>query len=141
MAKILIAEDEWLIAKDLEIVLENLGHEIVAVCPSGEDTIEKVYDLNPDIIFMDIQLSGLIDGIEVARRIRLQYDLPIIYCTANSDYCTLEKMITTKPDGLVVKPFNKKDIEKILTKIELNSIPRNTNQNKYQTNLKLSPAL
>jgi CheY-like chemotaxis protein len=80
--KILIVEDEILIAEDLRLVLQRMGHEVVGVASSGAEAIQKANKLHPDLVLMDVRLQGAMDGIETARRIRSTADIPIIYVTA-----------------------------------------------------------
>jgi len=115
MARILITEDEWLIAQDLKFILQKLGHEVLAIAVSGEEAVKIAHDMNPDLIFMDVQLEGDIDGIDAAISIRKDYNIPIIYCTANTDDTTVSKMSSTYPNGLVMKPFSNLDIEKAIS--------------------------
>lgn len=130
MARILIIEDEWLIAEDLKLVLQRLGHEVIGIVMSGEDGIIVTGDERPDLIFMDVQLEGDIDGIEAALCIRQKHNMPIIYCTANTDDSTVLKMATTSPKGLVMKPFSNRDIERAISPFLLNrSIESDLNDN------------
>jgi len=115
MARILIIEDEWLIAEDLRMVLRKLGHEVLGIVRTGEEAIRLVFKEIPDLIFMDVQLDGDIDGIDAAKSIRKKFNMPIIYCTANTDDLTVMKMDSTSPKGLVMKPFNNCDIERAIT--------------------------
>lgn len=121
MARILIIEDEWLIAEDLRMVLRKLGHEVIAIARTGEDGIRLTLENSPDLIFMDVQLEGDIDGIDTAISIRKKYNMPIIYCTANTDDSTVIKMAATNPRGLVMKPFNNNDIERAISPFLFNS--------------------
>src|SRR5262245_59391633 len=80
-AKILVVEDEHLVALDIQLRLERMGHTPIVVY-SGEDAIEQATDGDFDLVLMDIKLKGALDGIDAARRLRASYDLPIIYLTA-----------------------------------------------------------
>jgi len=111
MARILIIEDEWIIAEDLKMILQSLGHEIVGIASSGKEALRIVEKTSPDLIFMDIQLEGDIDGIETAKIIREKDKTPIIYCTSNTDNASVDKMTKSKLNGLVKKPFTNYDIE------------------------------
>jgi CheY-like chemotaxis protein len=71
----------------------RLGYAVVGVVPSGEEAIEKAGELKPDLVLMDIQLIGSLDGIEAARQIRARYGIPIIYLTAYADERTLQRAI------------------------------------------------
>ena len=78
---ILIVEDESRTILDLKTILGNLGHNVVAVCSSGEEALKKVKDLNPDLILIDIKLKGAISGVEAANKITNFYKIPIIFLT------------------------------------------------------------
>jgi len=121
MARILIIEDEWLIAEDLRMVLRKLGHEVIAIARTGEEAVKLTLENSPDLIFMDVQLEGDIDGIDAAISIRKNCNMPIIYCTANTDDSTVMKMASTSPKGLVMKPFNNCDIERAISPFLFNS--------------------
>ncbi len=80
--KILIVEDEILIAEDLRLVLQRLGYQVVGIASSGIEAIQKAGKLYPDLVLMDVRLQGSLDGVETARQIRKAVDIPIIYVTA-----------------------------------------------------------
>ena len=109
--KILIVEDEIIIAIDLKIRLEDLGYYVPGIAVNGRDAIKKTGEKNPDIILMDILLNGEKDGIEVAQQIRNQYNIPIIYLTGSPDDGLHEKAETTEPYGYINKPFDNTEIE------------------------------
>ncbi|UBF24481.1 response regulator [Kovacikia minuta CCNUW1] len=104
--KLLVVEDEQLVADDLRETLELLGYDVSALVASGEDAIRQVELLQPDLVLMDIRLSGVIDGIEAARQIQARFQVPVIYLTANADRITLERVKATHPFGYILKPFN-----------------------------------
>jgi len=133
MARILITEDEWLIAEDLKNILQSLEHEIVGIASSGEEAIRIVNEMHPDLIFMDIQLDGNIDGLEAAKIIRGKDDTPIIFCTSNTENDSLVKMMKTKPNGLVRKPFSSYDIE-----IAISNYVNKTEMSRKKTKTELS---
>jgi len=109
-AKILVVEDEGIIAMDIAMSLESLGYEVTATVPSGEQAIEKVAEDKPDLIFMDIVLKGEMDGIETAGQIRSQFKIPVVYLTAFADEKTLERAKITGPFGYITKPFEDTDL-------------------------------
>jgi len=111
MVNILIVEDESIVALDIKDKLERLGHNVLAVVSSGEDAINEVKKIQPDLILMDIVLKGEIDGVETARRIRDGLDIPIIYLTAHSDEQTLKRAKITEPFGYIIKPFVDRDLQ------------------------------
>ncbi len=107
---ILIVEDEFIIAKDIKMTLENMGYFVCAIVPSGEDAIKNVEKEKPDLILMDIILKGTMDGIEAARQIRSLFNIPIVYLTAYADENMVERAKITEPFGYVIKPFNDRDL-------------------------------
>jgi PAS domain S-box-containing protein len=110
-AKILIVEDEGITAEDIKDYLNSLGYDILAICSTGEDAIEKARELDPDLVLMDIMLAGVVDGIQAAELIREQYGIPVVYLTAYSDPQTLERAKITEPYGYVLKPFDQRDLQ------------------------------
>jgi PAS domain S-box-containing protein len=109
-AKILIVEDELVIALSIQKSLESLDYEVTGFVATGEEAVDKALGQNPDLILMDIILSGAIDGIEAARRIRKKTDIPIIYLTANADSATVDRARDTLPYGYLNKPVNERDL-------------------------------
>jgi len=108
--KILIVEDEVIVALDIEKKVVKMGYEVVGRVTSGEAAIDMVKKTPPDLILMDITLEGDIDGIEAAGRIQRHFDIPIIYLTAHSHQQTLERAKITEPNGYIVKPFERKSL-------------------------------
>lgn len=110
-SKILIVEDEIIIAIDLKIRLEDLGYYVPGIAVNGRDAIKKTGEKNPDIILMDILLNGDKDGIQVAQQIHNQYNVPIIYLTGSQNDGLIEKAGITEPYGYINKPFDNTEIE------------------------------
>jgi CheY-like chemotaxis protein len=108
--RILIVEDERIVARDLAETLNAFGYHVVATASSGEAAIEKADELEPDLVLMDIRLAGDLDGVQAAEAIWSRRDTPIIYLTAHSDDETLHRARTTRPCGYLVKPFNSSDL-------------------------------
>jgi diguanylate cyclase (GGDEF)-like protein/PAS domain S-box-containing protein len=109
-AKILIVEDEGIIAKSLKVVLEEFGYEISSITASGEEAIKKVKKDKPDLVLMDIMLKGDIDGIEAAKKIKSDFNIPVIYLTAYTDKQILERAKIAEPFGYIVKPFEDSEL-------------------------------
>ena len=105
IAQILLVEDESIVALDIQGRLEDSGYGIVGTVMTGEAAIELAGNLSPDLILMDIQLKGKLDGIEAAEIIRARYNLPIIFLTAFADEDTLRRARVTEPFGFLLKPF------------------------------------
>jgi len=112
--KIMIVEDDMIIAADLSMQLTQLGYEIVGILARGEDVLKQLESNLPDIILMDIQLKGEIDGIQTAQIILDRYQLPLIYLTANSDDHTFQRAKETKPFAFIAKPFEESDLERTI---------------------------
>jgi signal transduction histidine kinase len=105
-ARILVVEDERIVARDLASALTDLGYSVPDTVATGEDAIARVRDLRPDLVLMDIRLSGAIDGVQAAHSVRQEHDIPVIYLTAHSDDETLRRAMLTEPVGYLVKPFS-----------------------------------
>jgi PAS domain S-box-containing protein len=107
-ARIMVVEDEGIIAQDIKNCLENLGYSVPDVVFTGYDAIEKAGKYRPDLVLMDIVLKGEIDGIETAAEIRKHYNIPIVYLTAYEDDKTLKRAKMTEPLGYILKPFEER---------------------------------
>ena len=105
-SKILIVENERIVANDLKQQLEDLGYEVIGISGTGEDALKKTREKSPDLILMDIIITGDVDGIETAKQIKEQYSIPFIYLTAYYDDEILERASLTQPAGYITKPFN-----------------------------------
>lgn len=108
--KILVVEDEMIIAEDIKRSLLNYKYEVLGVEGTGSGAIAKIRAEKPDLVLMDIKIEGDLDGIETARKINDEFDLPIVYLTANADEATLTRAKETKPYGYLVKPFEEIDL-------------------------------
>jgi CheY-like chemotaxis protein len=108
--KILIVEDDDIIAKVEDWRLKNLGYEVCGRAITGAEAMEMAAKHKPDVVLMDINIKGDIDGIETAKMIKKAYNIPVIYVTSHSDGQTLERARDTNPDGFVVKPFDDNDL-------------------------------
>ena len=109
--RILIVEDEKIIAKDLELRLLNMNYEVVASVSSGREALALVRSQEIDLILMDIMIDGDIDGIETAELIHQQMDVPVIYLTAYADEKTFERAKLSDPFGYLLKPFQERDLD------------------------------
>jgi CheY-like chemotaxis protein/tetratricopeptide (TPR) repeat protein len=107
---ILIVEDEAILAEDIKEVLEEYGYRVCAIAQTGEQALSGFFDFQPDLILMDINLPGNIDGIEAAARITKNFPVPIVYLTAFSDGETITRATKTNPYGFLVKPFRKETV-------------------------------
>lgn len=112
--KILVVEDEQIVALELEDQLTQMGHSVVGIVASGEEAVEQARRLQPHLILMDIKLQGELDGIEAAELIRKEADIPIVYLTAFADEATLQRAKVTQPYGYILKPFQERELHVII---------------------------
>jgi PAS domain S-box-containing protein len=108
---ILVVEDESIIGADIQNNLRNMGYNVPVVVGTGEGAIKKAGKLHPDLVLMDITLSGMMTGIEAAAQIRDRYGIPVIFLTAHSDDTTITRALESEPFGYIIKPFEAKDVK------------------------------
>jgi len=108
--KILVVEDESIVAMDIKHRAEGLGYSVTGITPSGEGAIQKAAETLPDLVLMDIVLKGDMDGVEAAQKIRDTLDIPVVYLTAYSDEKTLKRAKVTEPFGYIIKPFEDREL-------------------------------
>ena len=108
--RILVVEDQRLIAADIENTLKKLGYVVVGNVSSGEDAISKSDQLRPELVLMDVRLRGEMDGIQAAEIIRDRFNVPVVYLTAYADEETILRAKKTTPFGYLVKPFNEREL-------------------------------
>lgn len=109
--KILVVEDEWVIADALCKALKKFNYTVFAPVSSGAEAIRQIEAEKPDLVLMDIVLQGEMDGIETARRIEARSNIPVIYLTAYTEQGFLERAKLTKPFSYLVKPFNESELQ------------------------------
>jgi two-component system, cell cycle sensor histidine kinase and response regulator CckA len=115
-ASILVVEDESIVAANIEMRLQSLGYQVPAVVDSSDEALEAISTKRPDLVLMDIRITGQFDGITTAEMIRTRYAIPVIYLTAYTDDETLQRARHTEPYGYLLKPF---DVNELRTAIEL----------------------
>lgn len=108
--KILVVEDEVIIADNICDILEELGYEALFPVISYAQAVESLERNQPDMVLLDIQLSGSKDGIDLAWKIKEDYDIPFIFLTSNADKITIDRAKQVSPPAYLVKPFNKDDL-------------------------------
>jgi len=113
MAKVLIVEDELLIAEDLKHKLCLLGHTVVAQAATGQAALERACEAKPDLVLMDVRLLGSMDGLEAARRIREVKALPVVYVTAQSNF--IKNISDAQQQFLLKKPFTIGQLDCVMT--------------------------
>jgi PAS domain S-box-containing protein len=138
-AKILIVEDEAIIAMEIESQLQSLGYEITSVVDTGEKAIKKAEVDKPDLILMDIRIKGEMDGIETAEEIRNQFGIPVIFSTAYLDGERIERAKITMPFGYVLKPIQERDL-KVTLEMALYVAKVDFERRKIEDSLQLSEA-
>jgi DNA-binding LytR/AlgR family response regulator len=114
--KILIVEDERIISMNLVSILRGIGYHVLKPVANYELAVKVLASENPDFVILDIQIDGEKSGIDIAKHIKSNYNIPFIYLTSNSDTITLNDAKATKPSAYLIKPFNK---ESLYTTIEL----------------------
>ena len=110
MTRILIVEDESIVALDMQTRLQRLGYEVPSVASTGERALELAAEIRPDLVLMDIMLQGEMDGVEAADQIRERFSVPIIFLTAYSDEKTLQRAKIAGPFGYILKPFKEREL-------------------------------
>ncbi len=115
-SRILLVEDENIVAMEIADLVQALGHGVCGVVSSGEDAIARAADTSPDLILMDIRLKGKVDGIQAAQHVHTHFEIPVVYLTAYADDGTVQRAKVTEPFGYLVKPF---DEQQLHTAIEM----------------------
>lgn len=123
--RILIVEDEKIVAADIEECLIEAGYTVQGAAASGLEALKRIVETDPDLVLMDIKLKGPLDGVDVAEAVCKHLDIPVIYLTAYADGETLERAKKTDPAGYVLKPF---DGQRLRTAVEL-ALCRSHHQN------------
>ena len=116
LTRIMIVEDEGIVASNIQKVLEIKEYQVTAVVSSGEEAVEKAAGAHPDLVLMDIHLAGKMDGVEAAEQLRDRFSIPVIYLTGHAGDETLQRAKATEPLGYIMKPFGPDDL---LTAIEV----------------------
>lgn len=110
MKRIVIVEDESVIALDLAMMLKRMGHLIIGSFNSGEEALPFILKKNPDLVLLDVGLSGAMNGVTLAERMRIRSSIPFIFITAFSDNKTIDSLRKLKPDAYLVKPFQENNL-------------------------------
>ncbi|MBN8585571.1 MAG: response regulator [Ignavibacteria bacterium] len=115
--KIAVVEDEGIVAMDISKCLASLGYEVTFISDSGEKVLELVKESLPDLILMDVELKGQLNGLDTARLLREKYSIHIVFLTAFEDETTLNRIGELSPDGYLVKPFEDDQLENTLKRV------------------------
>lgn len=112
--KILIVEDEMVIAANISLQLSSLGYDVVGIIPRAQEALACIKTERPNIVLMDINLKGEIDGIETVKLMQKSFDIPVIYLTANADDTHFNRAKETHPYAFISKPFKKLDLQRAI---------------------------
>lgn len=133
--RILIVEDERLVAQDIKLTLERMGYEALSPAATGKDALRSAAQNQPALVLMDIRLAGKMDGITAAKKIITKHDIPVIYLTAYADEETLARAKETSPYGYIIKPFDEHslylNIEIALNKHKANKKRRESDERSH----------
>jgi CheY-like chemotaxis protein len=116
-ARVIIVEDESITALHIARHLRHLGYEVVALARSGPQAIEHALSRHPQVVLMDIQLQGTMDGIDAARHIQASAPIPVVYMSANADATTVERIQAAQPAGFVPKPIHFPTLHALLQRV------------------------
>jgi len=114
--KILIVEDEAIVAKDISVCLNKIGYEVLDTFSRAEKALDFIDKNKPDLVLMDIMLAGNLSGIDASAKIKEEHDIPVVFLTAYADEKTISKAKVTEPYGYIIKPFKEIDLR---TSIEM----------------------
>lgn len=112
--RIMIVEDERLVAEDIGTFLKRIGCHVVSIVTSGEKALQKAAELQPDLVLMDIGLKGDLDGINTTEALNTYGDTPVIYLTGNGDIKTRERADQTRHHGFLLKPFVEDELKRAI---------------------------
>jgi CheY-like chemotaxis protein len=112
--RILVVEDELIVARDIAMLLQEIGYVALGPANSGEQAIEMARQLRPDLVLMDVRLASAMDGIEAAQIIRNQFSLPVVFLSASTGGGNTERAKLAEPAGYLSKPFSKYELRDVL---------------------------
>jgi len=107
---ILIVEDEGIVALDIRYLVEGFGYRVSGIVGSGEEAVQHVIQMQPDLVLMDVKLSGKMTGIHAAACIKSRFSCPIIFLTAHATHDIVSAIMDCNPDGYIIKPFADNDL-------------------------------
>ncbi len=113
-ASILVVEDDYVVAGDIEDSLKLMGYDVMGTAASAEDCLRQAIERRPDLVLMDIRIVGSMDGIETAKALRIRLDVPVVYLTAYADERTVARARETEPQGYILKPFRFGELKSVI---------------------------
>jgi PAS domain S-box-containing protein len=129
--RVLIVEDEGLVGCDMADSLTKLGYEVVATCVTGEEALSRFDETRPDLVLLDVHLSGELDGIDTAHRLRQRDPVAIVYVTACADLETVARARATQPHGYLLKPFSEDEL-RLTVEIAANRFQEETRRHRRE---------
>jgi len=132
--KVLIVEDEALIADNLAAILQDLNYEVTDVCSNAEEALKSIKTNAPDVCLLDVNLGCEIDGIDLAGMIKTKLNVPHIFITSFSDTDTIDRAKQTSPSAYIIKPYTEKEVEVNMKLVEHKSQTNNITSTKENTN-------
>lgn len=137
ITRILIVEDDMIIAANLSLQLTKLGYEVTGIESRGEEAVYHTQLNSPDIILMDVNLRGNLDGIETVKAIQKTKDIPVVYLTANNDEGTFLKAKATHPHAFISKPFSKLNLQRTIALVAEQIKEKKTDESSFSTALEV----
>lgn len=134
-ARVLIVEDERIVARDLQQTLEGMGYEVIGIASSAGEAMHHCVERRPDAVLMDIRIKGGLDGIATAAVLRERFDVPVTFLTAHTDQATLERAAKTRPYGYLTKPVNAAELR---SAIEVSILRHGAERKERESNARLA---
>jgi DNA-binding NtrC family response regulator len=116
MSRVLIVEDEVILAMSIQSELQDMGHEVIGIADSADRAISFLDKASPEVVLMDIVIHGAMSGIDLTSLINEKYDIPVIYGTAHTDRTTIEKANRTKHFGILYKPYDQYELNACISR-------------------------
>ena len=138
--KILIVEDQMIIGANIAMHLTKLEYDVSGILPRGEEVLQHIAEHEPDIMLLDIQLKGKLDGVQTAELVQKECNMPIIYLTANSDDANFNRAKATNPKAFISKPFKKLDLQRAI-ELAAEGLIQTSSPNTTSTEIKFSLVL
>jgi DNA-binding LytR/AlgR family response regulator len=138
--RVLIVEDELIIANDLSDILAGSGYAVIGLAKSYVAALDEIKEEIPDIVLLDIQIAGAKDGVDLANLIRDKYHIPFVFISSHTDRSTLSRVMESNPYGFLVKPFEDEDVL-VAIELALNKFSKEQNKSDDPTNFVINESL